>query len=240
MAHVNATAGGNLNVSFVECDAISVTSGNLICGMVWWQSASQTLSSITDTNGRLGSMTLVLNPTTQDATRSAMFYGLASGTGTCAPRATFSGTVADLVGIVAHEVSTTTTYDATAGAAINPQVQPADTANAVTSTAVTPAVNGSYLFGATANFNGATITNGTNTPPGTVNWSAGTTNGALPLGSEYYIQATAAAIAATFTAGAYGGTDTWHTGIMAFNDGSAPPASLTASLQDPVVGGSVF
>jgi hypothetical protein len=108
------------------------------------------------------------------------------------------------------------------GHAINNQVSPATTANAVTSTAITTTANGDLIYGTVVDIlGGGTITKGT---PFTQDLSV-----ASAYMTEHLIQSTAGSIAATFTASV--STDAWITAVMAFKAatssgpilGRAPP-----------------
>jgi hypothetical protein len=83
----------------------NVTSGNVICGIIFWNSTTITLTSIA--NNRGPNCTLLGNPTAMplNGMRVAMFYGeLTSGGATCTLTSTFSSSPT-VAAIFAHEYS---------------------------------------------------------------------------------------------------------------------------------------
>jgi hypothetical protein len=213
MAFVQGTTGANFGAT-CDADSITVTSGNVVMGMVFWQDGTPyTLTSVARASGTatIGEVT-VLPTTTQGSCRMALFYCSVTGNGTLVIRSTLSGGSGSTLHLLnIHEVSDTTTYDKHR---IAPQEPPPATTDGVSSGAITPSVADSYIFGCTAQANGIAITQGTG--------FASRTHQATMSRSEDLTQAGGpSSVAATFTAGSSSGT--WLTAIMAFNTGAAPP-----------------
>jgi hypothetical protein len=193
----------------------SVVTGNLIAVAVAWANTTQTLTSVTDSQGN--TYTLVNNPTngTDTTARFAMAYALnVTGGASFVVTANFSGDPGAWCSIAAHEASGVMTSSAFDGSAVQFDVNvPDGTANALNSTAITTTVDGDYIFAAAAAEGlawGATISAGTGYTLEVDGGAAG------DYATASQIQTSAGSIEALFTQ--TGGTaffDGWA-GIMAF------------------------
>jgi hypothetical protein len=193
MAATHVTQSGTVLTGSADpaAPAITVVAGDVICGYVFWFSSTVTLTSVSDGQGN--AYTLRLNPTegVGELARAALFHttaGVASS-GSLTVTAHLSGS--DDATIIVHaargidQATPRNTEDAQG------QNAPGTGADAVTSTAQTPSLDGCYIAGFTANGGySATYALGT-----------GFTTGfsALDGRSEYLVQAAAASVAGTFT-----------------------------------------
>ena len=173
--------------------AQNVVGGNTIVFYVAWLSNVGTLDTVTTNCG--GTVVVKDNPTTLGVVqRGAHGYVYNVSTGACTLTYDFSASAAFHAGQA--EVSGVPTTDPIDGTSVcSPQTNPGTGTDAVTSTTTTPAANGAFIWGGTADMsNGGTINVGTNF----TSVSFGDTlQGSLR--TEYLIQGAAAAIAATFT-----------------------------------------
>jgi hypothetical protein len=187
----------------------NVTANNAIAVWCAWTGTTQTLVSVTDTQGN--AYALVDNPTSGAYGRAAMAYAIARASAADTVSCNFS-TAGIGKSIVVHEISGVNTSTPLDGHKIAVRTNPGTGANAVTSTAITTTTSGDYVVGFT--FNASS---------NAADWNAGTgyvrrqdlRTASYTTASEDRIQATAGATAATFTAtgSAFG---EFITGVMAF------------------------
>lgn len=192
----------------------AVKNGNKVLGMVTWYDpgALITLSGVTDNQSNSYTVAGTVLYTLL-AQRVAYFYSTSAITN--APTvitATFSGS-AQFRRVLIEEWSGIAAFDKYAG---NEQSAPGTGTDAVTSTAVTPTTNGQLIWG------GMEVVYDTGSAP-TVSVGTGYTVGlapvaanAVPMGTEYKIQSSAASVATTWTLSATKGT---VAGIMTFQHG---------------------
>src|SRR6266446_5486764 len=195
----------------------NVTVNDAIAVFCVWESLSQTLNSVTDTQGNL--FTIVNNPTTGRYGRAAMAYAIARSTGGDTVSCNLS-TASMGKSIIIHEISGVNASTPLDGQKLNVQNSPGGGANAVTSGSITTTVNGDYVLGFT--FNDSS---------NQADWNAGagyTKRQDLQVqsyatASEDAVQTLSGSVAATFTATAATFGD-FITGIMAFRPlpGTAP------------------
>ena len=183
----------------------NTTTGNLVACFVWWDTDTDTLNSITDSQSN--TYTLLHNPTTLGTARAAMGYAknITGGT-TPTVTANFSGSPGDLV-IGCMEISGANTTAPLDQSAMNTQNFPGTGTDLITSGSVTTTTDGEFIFGGTRAEFGTTVTAGTNftldaSGAGHANIEHRTSN-----------QPSAGSIAATFTPDA---NDGYITGIMTF------------------------
>lgn len=196
-AHVQQVISESFGaITTIAITVNGVATGNAICGQVVWNSGTVTLDSVTDT----GSNTYVRlnNPVTSGSQRAALFYALNVTGGNLTITATFSAATANgWNALIVHEASGIATTGALDGNALNAQTNPGTGTDAITSTSITTAANGDYLGAFVMEMphknSGGTYTAGTGYTQ-RVN--------SLNAGSESQIQATAGAIAGTFTGSA--------------------------------------
>jgi hypothetical protein len=201
-----------------------VTAEHAIAVFCGWSSLSQTLHSVTDTQGNI--YTIVGNPTSGSYGRAAMAYAIARSSGPATVFCNFS-TASMGKSIIVHEITGVDTSRPLDGYRMNVRLGPGGGANAVTSTNITTTANGDYLVGFTFNDSG-----------NRASWTAGTGYtlrqdlqiASYTMASEDRIQATAGPVAATFTATAAGFGD-FITGILAFQ-----PRLATAPTPAPDAG----
>jgi hypothetical protein len=207
----------------------NVAAGNLICGFIQWDADTVTLNSVTDSLGN--TYTLRNNPVTNAAKRSAMFYAPNILGGACTLTFTFSGATTSAQ--VIHEASGLDTSAPFDGSAMQSQDNVSGT-DAATSTAVVTTASGDYIFGATSEWAiGGVVSEGT----GFTVAGAGTNAPGGKIVGEYLIQGAAGSIAATFTIPGGGYT---FTGVMAFKAAAGGGSDLSASIGEPLIGGSTF
>lgn len=203
ITHIDAKgAGGNL--ATYTTAAFTATAGDTLLGWVHWESTTVTLTSVTD---GANTYTLLHNPTTgDDSARVAMFYCVGVAGGSPAVSANLSG--AAFGQIIVHQIRGAASFDKSA---IQEQIFPGTAADAVSSGNVTTISDGQYIFGASAktSASGNVLSAGTGFTQGVQQ----NNSGAASL-SEYQIQGSAGAIAATFTTSSDG---PYLTGIMTFS-----------------------
>lgn len=181
---------------------------SIVAVHIQWGSTTFTLDSVTDTQSN--TYTILNNPTTNTdgGFRSAMAYTWGTPAAALTITTTFSADPGRSA-ILMHEISGGLTTDPIDGNAINNQTNPGTGTDAVTSTAITPSQDNSYLFGAvTASPAGANYSTGTG-------WTTRLT-GTVDQASEEIIQGSAGSQAATFTCDE-NFTET-TTSIMAFKE----------------------
>jgi hypothetical protein len=187
----------------------NVTANNAIAVFCGWTGVTQTLVSVTDTQGN--SYTVVDNPTSGSYGRAAMAYAIARASAADTVSCNFS---AAGIGksIIVHEIGGVNPSVPLDGHKMAVRTSPGTGANAVTSTNITTTTSGDYVVGFTFN----SSSNG-------ADWNAGTgyvrrqdlRTASYAMASEDRIQTTAGAIAATFTATASAFGE-FITGVMAF------------------------
>lgn len=193
----------------------NMTAGNLIAVHINWSSEVITLDSVTDSDSN--SYTILHNPTTGTASThsAALAYAGNIAGGSATITATFSASIGSR--IIVHEVSGVDTTTPLDKSDMQGQDNPGTGTDAITSPSITPGADGAYIFGTTTTLSGVLPTAGTNF-----------TIRENPVGgarvSEDLIQATAAAIAATFTTSS--SSADYITGIMAFKEAGAAPAAV--------------
>ena len=206
------SASGNDHYSTSSASAkfpSNVTANDAIAVFCVWESLSQTLSSVTDTQGN--TFTIVANPTSGGYGRAAMAYAIARSTGGDTVSCNLS-TASMGKSIIVHEISGVNTSTPLDGQKVNVQNSPGGGANAVTSGSITTTANGAYILGFTFNDSA-----------NQADWNAGTgytkRQGlqiqSYAVASEDKAQTLSGSVAATFTATAAGFGD-FITGIIAF------------------------
>jgi hypothetical protein len=215
VAFVQSATGTGDGVSTVAV-TVTVTSGNVMAVFIGWYVATNTLSSVTDTQGN--TYTLLDNPTTYINKRGALAHAVMASSGSNTVTATFSATT-DVPQIIIHEISgvnTTTPIDNNQHLMAGGEATGTD---AVTTGNITTTQNGDYIFcGATAS--GITLTAGSNSPAYT---NRATVNGVLSQvsRSEDQVQTSAGTISGRFTPS---GANNWVVGVMAFQPAAAGAA----------------
>jgi len=187
----------------------NVTANDAIAVFCVWESLSQTLNSVTDTQGNI--FTIVNNPTTGRYARAAMAYAIARSTGGDTVSCNLS-TASMGKSIIIHEIRGVNASTPLDGQKLNVQNSPGGGANAVTSGSITTTVNGDYVLGFT--FNDSS---------NQADWNAGagyTKRQDLQVqsyatASQDKVQTLSGSVAATFTATAATFGD-FITGIIAF------------------------
>lgn len=191
--------------------------GNAIFVTVVWDSGvGDTVTGITDDKGNVYTLVdLLRNATNSGSMQTAYFLNAINAPITIT--ATLSAADNFVAEVMVDEYSGIATSAALDGHAINSQDAPGTGADAVTSTNANTTVNGNLIYGVSGNLDGNTNTAGTGY---TIRQS--NTAPTRTMFSEDRVQASAGAIAATFTAG----TVPSHcvTAVMAFK---APAASDT-------------
>lgn len=220
----------------------TVAAGNLVCGVVTWGGVSTDLSTVTDDKGN--SYTIPSGTGTTGSPvgtfgrlddnpgggSSAIFYLANISNGPVTVTANF-GSAQGFRGISIHEVSGVSGLDKYRGQI---QAAPGTGANAVTSSAVTPASDGQYIFGGSVLASSIRSTPLFSAGTGyTEREEAGNAGGTIVnLTSESQVQTTAASIAATFTAST--GSDDFASFIMTFTASSG--ATTVASPDTSAMG----
>ena len=178
--------------------------GSAVGGAVWWSNITSVLQSVTVQ----GNTAILLGNPTASATKSAAgFYYEGVTAAACSIIATFDVAPGESR-IAGHEVGSgggIVRFDTFAG---QNQNAPGTGVDAVTSGAITPAVNNEYLMGVAFSASGVNCTPGT----GFTQVLDSTTRE-----SEYLIQGAAASQAGTFTAAS---GDAWITWVLAFSEGT--------------------
>jgi hypothetical protein len=203
------SAGDFVNTVMAAAFPSNTTTGNLIAGYVYWNSATETCSGVT-VNGV--ACTLVNNPVTQGTNRACMFY-LENITGAVTPQviATFSGSIGTM-GLTAQEISGVLTAGALDQSALNPQASTTEP----TSGNVTTTTDGQYIFGATRAQFATPVTAG-------ANFTLRSGDGQPAFSENLTVnQAAAGVIAAVFADGA---GDLFITGIMTFKAAAGAPST---------------
>lgn len=200
----------------------NVTAGSVICGFVFWNSATITLNSVGDGTR---TFTLLDNPTTlSSAVRAAMFYYENHPGGATTVTATFSASVGNST-IFIHEATGLLTSGSLDQHVLNAQTAPGTGGDAVTSTSVTTTGNNEYCAGFTVERSGGgALTAGTG-------WTQ-RESGTNIFMSEDQVQTSAGPIAATFTISP---SDQVLTGIMTFKSAPTGPA---ATVSGTITGGT--
>ncbi len=191
------SASGNDHYSTSSASAkfpSNVTANDAIAVFCVWESLSQTLSSVTDTQGN--TFTIVGNPTNGGYGRAAMAYAIARSTGGDTVSCNLS-TASMGKSIIVHEISGVNTSTPLDGQKMNVQSSPGGGANAVTSGSITTTVNGDYILGFTFNDSA-----------NQADWNAGTGYTkrqdlqiqSYAAASEDKVQTLSGSVAATFTA----------------------------------------
>ncbi len=210
-AYVQSASGNDhYNTSSASAKFPSnVTANDAIAVFCVWESLSQTLNSVTDTQGNI--FTIVNNPTTGRYARAAMAYAIARSTGGDTVSCNLS-TASMGKSIIIHEIRGVNASTPLDGQKLNVQNSPGGGANAVTSGSITTTVNGDYVLGFT--FNDSS---------NQADWNAGagyTKRQDLQVqsyatASQDKVQTLSGSVAATFTATAATFGD-FITGIIAF------------------------
>jgi hypothetical protein len=201
------------------------TTGDTVVGTVSWAPTTVNLLSVTVCGN---TATLYSNPTTDGtAARTAAFVYPNVTSGTCHIIADYDANATSSI-IIMHEASgVDTTTPVTGTPACNGQLLVATTTDLITSGATTPAFDGSYVSGFTANNTGAGQIPGVNE-----SWTQGVNTSTRE--SEYLVQGTAAAITAKFTASV--ANDNFVTCVVALKDASAGGGGASAPRQLMMIG----
>ena len=210
-AYVQSASGiDHYNTSSASAKFSSnVTANDAIAVFCVWTALSQTLYSVTDTQGN--AFTMVDNPTSGTYGRAAMAYAITRSSGGDTVSCNFS-TASMGKSIIVHEISGVNTSAPLDGHKTNVQNSPGGGTDAITSGSITTTANGDYILGFT--FNDSV---------NQADWNAGTGYTkrqdlqiqGYTTASEDKLQSTSGSVAATFTTTAAGFGD-FITGIMAF------------------------
>jgi hypothetical protein len=201
--------GGASSTTVAVTLGAAVTSGNALMVSVGWGSSSgaDTVTGVTDDKGNTYQLVdQVRDATQQYLWRTAYLLNVTNGPITITATINNTNTFG---AILVDEYSGVATSAALDGHAMQGQVSPATTADAVKSGAITTTANGNLIYGTTVEITGlGTITHGTG--------FTARINVAGVFMTEDEVQATAGLIAngATFTAS--NAADSWITGVMAF------------------------
>ena len=221
-AENNTGFGANVTATL----GAAVTSGDALCLMVITNVAGTPTMSDNGTGGS-ASYVLVTTSTAQGGYTAYTFYALnvthAPTTVTATP--TSSGQVY----LIVDEVSGVATSSALDGSgAINDQATAPNTTDGVTSGSITTGTNGDFIWGASFVSAGISLTQGTG-------YTAGTNLGGFTfLGSEFKVQSTAGAVAATFTSGT--NNTPAMTGIFALKPPGGGAAVIPGTIHAPTMG----
>ena len=214
----NNPSGTTLTCTF---SAGAVAQHNLISCLVHGASTTAT-ATLADNQSTPNSYTVGTYATdSTHGNRGVVAYAKdTTGGGTDPTVVTVTWSVAVTVrGIICHEISGADLTAPADGAAQQVQLSLGTGTDGITSTAITPSANGAYLFGAHYD----SENNGIGTTAGT-DYTGATTTGSNPR-SEYYVQPTAAAKAATFTPDCC--TTSYATFIHAFKAASGATPDVT-------------
>ncbi|MBK8772458.1 MAG: hypothetical protein IPM06_18830 [Rhizobiales bacterium] len=209
--------GGGIATLVTTLDA-AVTSGSLVVGH---GTIGGNITDLLLVDNQSNSYTSSI-VTTYDATNGQTAFRFYKENVTNAPTIftlSRSGGNFNYAELTVEEFSGVATSAALTGTpAFNTQNSPGTGTDAITSTNTTPAVNGCLIYGFTQNDGGSTLASA-----GT-GYTSGVSNATAACRSEYKIQATAAAVAATFTVAA---NESHITGVMAFKPASGGSATTT-------------
>src|SRR6266478_2744557 len=210
-AYVQSASGNDhYNTSSASAKFSSnVTANDAIAVFCVWTELSQTLNSVTDSQG--SSYTLVANPTNGSYGRAAMAYTIARASGPDTVACNFSSASMGK-SILAHEISGVNTSTPLDGQKMNVHNSPGGGTNAITSGSITTTVNGDYVLGFT--FNDSSNQADWNAGPGYTKRQDLQVQ-SYATASEDAVQTLSGSVAATFTATAATFGD-FITGIMAF------------------------
>ena len=227
-AYVQSASGNdNYNTSSASAKFSSnVTVNDAIAVFCVWTGLSQTLYSVTDTQG--DAFTIVDNPTNGTYGRAAMAYAIARSSGGDSVSCNFS-TASMGKSIIVHEISGVNTSTPLDGHNTNIQNSPGIGTDAITSTSTPTTMNGDYIVGFT--FNDSV---------NQADWSAGTgytkrqdlQTVSYTTASEDRNQSLSGSVAAVFTATAAAFGD-FITGIMAFRSQPGTAAALVSIAVTP-------
>lgn len=203
----NTYVSADTPITAVPLTISAVGFGNAVGGIVYWLSASDLLTSVTDDQGNTYTIVDKRLNIQGNGFSAASFY---LGNITNAPTvitANLSGAGAGNRGIAIREASGAAAASPLDKNVSNDQGGPGTGTDAVTSTAQTTTTNGQYIFGGVCDSFDWHVDGW---------WNAGTNflarNGAgsaakYPISTEYRIQAAQGSIAATFTQVSAGGSD---------------------------------
>ncbi|PYR76318.1 MAG: hypothetical protein DMF86_12700 [Acidobacteria bacterium] len=223
------SAGGNDHYNSASASAslaAAVGAGHAIAVFCGWESLSQTLTSVTDSQGN--AYTIVDNPTNGTYGRAAMAYAIARASSADVVSCNFS-TASMGKSVLVHEIAGVSSAAPLDGHAISVRLSPGGAANAITSGTITTTAAGDYIVGFTFNDS-----------DNQADWTAGTGYArrqdlqiaSYTAASEDRTQASAGAIAATFTATAANFGD-FVTGMLAFRAGQVVTPTLVSIAVTP-------
>lgn len=197
-----STSAGHTSHNWSVTGGITNT-GDTVVGTVFWTTPASNLTSVTVCGNTATLHDSTVSVSTNISGRSYSYENVTAGA--CSIVASWDANVTDSR-IVMHEVTGVPTSGAVDKHVCWGQNAPGTGTDALESTAVTPASDGQYVYGATSpETAGATLTIGTNET-----WSQGVDQTSRE--SEYLVQGTAAAINAKFTTSV--GTDQYVTCII--------------------------
>lgn len=228
-AFVQGCSSAAYGTTIRSCTLTAATAGDIVAFAVYWESTTNTLTSVTVCGT---AATLVDNPTTGTSAhgRMAQGYAVIGSSGNCTVTSTVSAASA-VHEITAQEISgvdTTAPLENNLHSIRYVVVNPA-AANGIASSALTTTVSGDYIFGTAEDDGGnaSTLTAGTQSLTYTVPANVTATNSGNGISSEYAIQPAAGSVTADFTPSVVSG---FYAGIMAFQ-----PANGTTSTTPPVI-----
>ena len=191
---VQGKLGPDLGLSSAASTAVTLTNsvayGNAVVGAY----ALAGTGTVTVTDNKSNSCTVVNQNTSLASTVTGYFYCLNLTNGPQTYTATLGSGTGTYWRIVADEFANVASASAIDGHS-DLYTAAASGANGASSGNFTPTANYDLIYGATDNFTGTAVTNGTGFTP--LTWGTAADN--EPLFSEYFFQSTAATTATTFT-----------------------------------------
>lgn len=158
---------------------------------IYWNSATVSLTSVTDNCSEPQTYTLLDNPTAKDGAHGAVAYNYNVTGGNCTVTANFSGAIAEAK-IWVHEISGISTTDPIDGHNTKVDTYRTTTCtDCITSNSITTTTNGDYIFGLTMGSNNPVLNAGTNYTKRSSGNSRGMT--------EDLVQSSAGSVTATFS-----------------------------------------
>ncbi len=224
--------GGSSGFGGLDAQAVTlsaVASGSVVCGGIAWTSDSgQTLDSVTDNQGNTYTVYQTGGADATNGLSAALYYRANITNAPTVITANFTGGPS-FRAIVADEFSGLATASIADGAHLNVQASsPGTGTDAITSGSITTTVAGNTVYGYTVNTSGAEVGS-----PGTGYTGA---TSVTQQDSEYLVQGSAGAIAATFTQAAGASR---ITGVLALKAAGASSAVSGAAASVATAAGTL-
>ncbi len=186
-------------------EAVTITavgSGNLVCGMVYWLTATNDLTSVSDGHGNTATIVDTQLNIQGDGNSAASFYFKNVISAATVITANFSSSPTKR-GITVEEWSGLDTVAPLDKNVSNSQANPGTGTDAITSTAVVTTANGEVIFGASYEPANSHTANAFSAGTNFLHLDQAFVSGgiATALASESLVQTSAGSIAATFTIG---------------------------------------